>query len=317
MLRNAHVLITGASGFVGRRLSIALMATVGKVTQLVHTMSSMVNKPDTQIILDLTDRKRVAETFTKLQPNYVIHLAGIKDRNNIGAQQFRYLYETNIAISLNVIEACLELHNLKKLIYLGSCDEYGQGAAPFDEMQREMPVNSYGLSKLAVTNMLLALYHSHHLPSVVLRPTVIYGPNQGSEMFLSGMIQSLLINKDFLMTLGDQFRDFVYVDDVVGAIIKVLFAGDQMNGKVVNIGAGVSCQIKKIAMLVANLIHPNAYSYIRFGAVQYRQNEVMDYAVNIMLAKQLLGWYPNTPLEKGLQQTINHFRDHDCSALTT
>lgn len=307
IFENSHILITGANGFVGLHLTNALADTGAKVTQLVRLTGSSINKKGAQIALDLTNRKMVAEIFSVLQPDYVIHLAAIKNRNDIGTQ-FRDSYDTNLSISLNVIEACLELPKFKKLIFLGSCDEYGQVASPFDETQREIPANAYGLSKLAVTKILSGLYQSRQFPSVVLRPTVIYGPNQGDEMFLSALIQSLLAQKDFAMTSGDQYRDFVYIDDMVDAIIKALAAVNQVNGEVVNIGAGASSQVKEIAMLAADLIYPDAYQHLKFGAVSYRPNELMNYAVNIGRAEQLLGWQPTTKLEYGLQQTISHFR---------
>ena len=307
MLRNSHILITGANGFLGRHLSKALLVTGAKVSHFFRSNVSSFHNEETQIALDLTDSKKVKEIISILRPNYVIHLAGTKERVNSGAQ-FLNSYEINVSISLNVIDACLDLSNFKRLVFLGSCDEYGQAASPYEETQREMPANAYGLSKLAVTKILSGLYQSYQFPSVVLRPTVIYGPNQGNEMFLSALIQSLLAKKDFAMTQGDQFRDFVYVDDVVDAILKAIKAGNQVDGKVFNIGSGGSYQIKKIAFLIANLIFPDAYTNLKFGAVQYRPHEVMDYATNIMRAEQLLGWKPNTQLEQGLQQTINHFR---------
>lgn len=316
MTSGSHILITGANGFLGRHLSRALLVTGAKVSHLVRSIVPSFHNEETQIALDLSDSKKVKKIISTLQPRYVIHLAGTKERVNSGAD-FRNSYERNVSISLNVIDACLELSDFKRLVFLGSCDEYGQATSPFDEVQREMPANAYGLAKLAVTKILSGLYQSCQFPSVVLRPTVIYGPNQGSEMFLSALIQSLVAKKDFAMTLGDQFRDFVYVDDVVDAIIRGIYAGNEVDGKLFNIGAGVSYQVKKIAYLVSNLIHPDAFSRLKFGAVQYRTHEVMDYAVNIMLAEQLLGWQPNTQLEQGLQKTINYFRDQINTGMIT
>ena len=307
MLRNFRILITGANGFVGRHVCAAMQKKGVRLLQLVRSRTSISNKENAQIVVDLTNRNMVAETFSALQPDYVIHLAGEKNRNDIDTQ-FRDSYDRNLAISLNVIEACLGLPKFERLIFLGSCDEYGHESSPFDEMQRELPANAYGLSKLAVTKILSGLYQSRQFPSIVLRPSVIYGPNQGDEMFLSALIQSLLAQKNFAMTYGEQYRDFVYIDDVVDAIIKALTAVNQVNGTVINIGAGVSYQVKNIATLVANSIHQDANNHLKFGVVPYRTTEVIHYAVNIGRAEKLLGWQPTTKLEQGLQQTVNHFR---------
>lgn len=308
MLVNSHILITGANGFVGRHLSKTLLVTGARVSQIVRTVSPDGHATGTQHVLDLTDRVKVAEVFSLLQPDYVIHLAGSKNRANDVAQ-FRDTYDMNLLMSLNIIDACRALKNFKRLVFLGTCDEYGHAAIPYDETQREVPTSAYGLSKLAVTQILSGLFYSHRFPSVTLRPTVIYGPGQGDEMFLSALIQSLLAGKDFAMTPGEQHRDFIYVNDVVDAIVKAISADERVNGAVINVGAGISYQIKEIATIVVNSINPEASGLIKFGAVQYRPNEVMDYSVVIDRAKALLGWIPVTSLEDGVQQTVRQFKE--------
>lgn len=307
MLNKKHILISGSNGFIGQHLATALLKKNTCITQIVRLTTQVMHQDKKTLALDLGNYNQVIEIIKDIQPDYVIHLASSKDRN-ITPNQFRNIYGNNVTISLNLIDACLQLKEFKRFIFLGSCDEYGQIETPFHESQREMPTNAYGLSKLAITKILSSLHQTENFPSLVLRPTVIYGPNQGKEMFLPALIQSLLAQKDFPMTLGQQMRDFVYVDDVVDAIVKAIQADDQVNGQVINIGSGVSHQVKDIANLTAQLIHPNADKYLQFGALPYRPNEPMNYAVNIDRAKQLLDWQPQTSLQQGLQQTIAQFK---------
>jgi nucleoside-diphosphate-sugar epimerase len=308
MLKNSHILITGANGFVGESLTKQLIKKGAKVVRLVRSKATSFDENAVEVCIDLMSRKKVKDFFLSAKPEYVIHLASSKNRDT-SRKIFLNTYKEDISISINVIEACLNLPNFKRLIFLGSCDEYGTLTNPFDETQQEIPINPYGLSKLAITKYLTALHYSHQFPSIVLRPTVIYGPNQGGEMFLPSLIKSLLLKQDFPMTYGDQCRDFVYIDDVVDAIIKAIIAGKEVNGRVINIGAGFSCPIKNIASKVASLINKDALSYIKFGLVPYRHNESMDYAANIRRAVDFLGWRPSTTLEQGLETTVNYFRD--------
>lgn len=307
MLENSHILITGANGFVGWHLGKALLGTGARVSQIARLAPPDGRAADTWHILDLTDRIKVAEVFASLQPDYVIHLASSKRRgSDIG--HFRNVYDTNLSISLNVIDACRALSNFERLVFLGTCDEYGLARTPYDETHREVPTTAYGLAKLAITQILMGLFHSHRFPSVVLRPTVIYGQGQGEEMFLPALIQALLAGKDFAMTAGEQRRDFIHVNDVVEAIIKAITADERANGTVVNIGTGVSYRIREIAIMVADTIGPDARELIRFGAVQYRPNEVMDYSVAINRAQVILGWSPSTRLEDGVRQTVGQYK---------
>lgn len=305
-ISNSHIVVSGAAGFVGTHLSTALTSMGAKVTQLVRPASYIANGT-LHFELDLYDQKKVSSAFCLLKPDFVIHLAASKNRSN-RISNFIDHYSENVAVSTNIINACINLINLKKFIFIGSCDEYGAISCPFVESQRESPINSYGLAKLAVTKMLCALSSLENFPSVVLRPTVIYGPGQGPEMFLSALIQSLVVGKEFEMTLGDQYRDFVYIDDVVNAIISVLSKDNMINGNVFNIGSGKSLQVKEVALLAAKGIGKNSSNLIKFGAIPFRRNEVMDYSVNIKHASELLGWKPMTSLESGLDQTIQYFK---------
>lgn len=309
MLSKPHVLITGAEGFVGQHLSAALLSSGAKVTQLVRPGSASAAAIQNQsfIEIDLTDRKRVAAAFSLRNPDFVVHLAATKARGTI-ACDFINDYEANASMVINVIHACFDLSSFKKLIFIGTCDEYGWIPCPFVESHREAPSNVYGLGKLAATQMLSTLSRTDGFPSIILRPSVIYGPRQGPEMFLSALIKSLVAGNDFAMTAGEQYRDFVYVKDVVDAIIQALNTGDAVNGKVFNIGAGQSWRVNDVAVLVAKQIGHNAIENIRFGAIPYRPNEVMDYAVDITQARSVLGWQPKTSLEAGLHETVTYFQ---------
>ena len=301
-----HILVTGANGFLGQRLCKALESRCHKVTRVVRYVNAEFHN---QVVLDLTDREATAEIILELNPEYVIHLAAFKGRD-IKDVSFRQSIDINLAMSSNLIEACLDLKNLNRFVYIGSCDEYGAGTSPFDEGSQERPSNYYGLSKLFVTKLIGALHQSRGFPGVVLRPSVIYGPNQGSEMFLSALIGTLLSKNEFAMTYGAQIRDFVYVDDVVEAVISSLSASPKVNGALINIGSGVSYSVGEVAKIVAESIGPESFNLLKFGAIPYRSNESMDYRLNIGHAKELLGWEPNTKLVHGLNLTVNQFRSN-------
>lgn len=295
--------MTGANGFVGKHLSAALQSKDVTLFQLMH---SITEASSSSYKVDLTDKSAVLESFKSLQPEYVVHLASNKNRSN-DAQEFRNIYNTNLLMAENVIEACHELTGFKRLVTLGTCDEYGLVPTPFKEMQKESPVNAYGLSKLAITNMLKTLSHTSAFPFITLRPSIIYGPGQSDDMFVSAMIKTLLSNEKFEMTLGKQKRDFVYVDDVVNALISATDADESVDGQVLNIGYGTSVPLDQMAATIASIIGGEAENNVELGALQYRPNEVMDYAVDISNAQAILNWTPRVSLEAGLTQTIKHF----------
>jgi nucleoside-diphosphate-sugar epimerase len=313
-LRGSSILVTGASGFIGGHLVKRLSKAGAEVVQTVGAKSDSMHDSCNKIQLDLFEKHRVEDFFLKFKPDYVIHLA-YKKSGRLVNQEFRELYDQNIALSLNVIEASLANQNIKGFIFLGSCDEYGVVEKPFLELSQERPINSYGLSKLAVTKILQGLFQAQNFPATILRPSIVYGPGQGVDMFVPSIISCLLAQKEFPMTFGEQLRDFIYIDDLVDAIIYVMLTGARAYGSAINIGSGVSYLLKDVANLIAGMIGESASSLIQMGAMNYRINEAMEYSVNIDLAGKLLGWTPRVSLNSGLESTIDFYR-HNLNSLS-
>lgn len=238
-------------------------------------------------------------------PDCVIHLAGTRNRgDSIGDYQENY--QANLLNSLNLLNSCRKLSSLKRFVFIGSCDEYGSGEPPFHEALREQPNSAYGLSKLATTQLLCAWHRMQDFPAVVLRPSVVYGPGQDIEMFIPALARSLASGQIFPMTKGDQLRDFLYIDDLVEAIILAASADKRAEGLVINIGSGIPVRIRELALMVADLLGPDTYKLLRVGELPYRLNEVMNYSLMIDRAAEVLGWHPMTTLEEGLKRTLAH-----------
>lgn len=295
-------LITGAKGFVGKHLCRELAARGEDFTCLVRS-DPLIELPENYHGVDLAESANVRKVIKRLQPTHVVHLAASKDRSN-GSLAFRDIIEHNFTTSMNVIDACRDLVGFQKFIFLGTSDEYGSGVVPLHEGIRETPTTAYGISKLLTSKTLFGLFRQFGFPSVVLRPSVIYGPEQGHEMFLPALIGSLVKGKYFPMTTGEQQRDFVYVADVVEAIIRSAESANAINGTSLNIGSGTSHQIKKVAIDVAKLIAPDAIHLLGFGALPYRNSELMRYEMSIKNAQEKLAWQPTTKLQHGLAMTV-------------
>jgi nucleoside-diphosphate-sugar epimerase len=299
------VLVTGATGFIGSALNKKLIASGYHVAALTHN-ADFAHLPG-HFLGDLRDRDRVGETVAALQPELVFHLAADKNRSLSQTDVLRQSVDTNFIGTLNLVEACLASRQLERFIFLGTCEEYGGGPSPFKESQREMPISPYSLSKLAVTNLLQAFYRMNAFPGVVLRPTLAYGPGQGSDMFLPALIRSLLSNQPFAMSNGDQTRDFIFIDDLIDACLAAVDA--QVIGRVINIGSGYAPALRDVALLAAGCIGKDSAELLRFGALPDRTNEIMNYSADISLACDLLAWKPRTALEEGMKKTVDSYRN--------
>ena len=303
--KNKRVLVTGASGFIGQHLCKALFEKEAIVVGF--TRSTLDNKYlSEQYDVDILDEITIRQIIHAVQPEFVVHLAASKDRG-VDTAAYREGYKTNLMGSLNLINACQDLPVLARFVFLGSTDEYGQLQVPFKESDKEAPIAAYGASKLAVTELLKALSRSNKFPSVTLRPTIAYGPGQDDSMFLPALIRALVEGRNFDMSLGEQTRDFVYVDDLVQAIIQALLA-PSLCGDVINISSATPIRIDALAKMTANILGKGAEELLKFGAKDYRTSDVMQYWAANTLAKRLLGWSPTVSLEEGVQRTVDYFK---------
>lgn len=303
MTKGKRVFVTGASGFIGTRLVDALVECGAQVCSF-DARAAAGKRPGSSVTGDLRERSIVRDAVKNAAPDLVFHLAAAKDRS-IAAGDFDRLIQVNLTGSLNLLSALQEGADVQSIVVVSTAEEYGGNPCPFTERMREAPVSAYSFSKMCMTRLCETFSMLHGMPLVILRPTLAYGPGQDTDMFLPSLINSLLDGTPFAMTAGEQSRDFLYVDDLVNALIRAAVT-EEARGKVVNIGSGTPVRLKEIAVMVESLIGKKGL--LRLGEKSYRVGEIMDYYVDNSRAKTLLGWEPATSLTDGLARTIEHFR---------
>lgn len=304
-LKDATVLISGATGFIGRHLARTLNISGAHVYGLSRAGASDFTDGYC-IACDISDRARVNEVIHEVRPSYIFHLAANKARS-ADIKDFRQCIDQNLIGTLNLLEACQLSSSNSRFITLGTCEEYGGADAPYFETMREMPVSAYSCSKVAVTQLLQTFHRIHGFPVVVLRPSLAYGPGQGDEMFLPALIRALLRGQRFAMSRGEQTRDYVYIDDVIAALLRAAVCSDA-TGQVINISSGEPSKIIDVTKLVVGLIGNSVESLLDIGKIEYRQGEAMSYWADRSRAKNLLGWEPGVSLRDGLARTVEYYR---------
>jgi UDP-glucose 4-epimerase len=297
-------LVTGGAGFIGTSLVRRLAADGVRVTVLDRADNGPIPGVDRTLVADLADTTAMRDLLGESAPDMIFHLAASKVRSS-ELPAYREALEVNVLGTLSLCEAMLATTPDARLVAIGTSEEYGPAPGPYVESERELPISAYSLSKLAMSRMLETLSRVNGLRATVLRPSVCYGPNQPPDMFISALVDALVAGREFPMTLGEQTRDFVYVDDLVDAIVRA-GRSDAAIGRIINVGSGVGTRIGDLALLVEQLV--GASDLVRLGAVPYRAGEQMEYCVDSALAAELLGWEAATSLEEGLRRTIDAAR---------
>lgn len=297
------VLVTGASGFVGRNLLVSLLGEGAEVSIVSRLPASNLDVSK-QYIGNISDKQFINNVVQDCNPQIIFHLAGVRNRM-LDRAAFDSAIEVNLAGTLNVLFASMDLPHLERIVVLGSGEEYGRNQTPYSEAMRESPISAYSFSKQCATHLAQLMYVSFGIPVVIIRPSIVYGPFQQIDMFLPALIQSLLRGEVFKMTSGVQTRDYVYVMDLVDALLSA-GVGSKINGEIVNIGSGAAVKIMHLAERVESML--GVTQLVQRGALDYRASEPLDYSFDIKKAYRLLNWKPRTCLADGLQQTINYFK---------
>lgn len=275
------VIVTGANGFIGRHLVRKLATSAFKVKGIGSGFG------------DLSDCK----TWARLpSADVVIHLAA--KSSVLGSWECPPDFvESNCLGTSYALEFC-RLHNAK-LIFLSTYMYGDSGSKAIPETALVFAKNPYALTKQFSENLCEIYRNNFGVESFILRPFNVYGPEQ-SEGFLIPKIvrEAQTLGKVHVKDL-DPRRDYVFVDDVIEAIVKLI----EYNGshRTFNIGTGKSHSVREVIQTVQSLL--GCHVVVTSEDIR-RPSEIMDSVANIDLARRELGWFPKFSLSDGLTRMM-------------
>jgi len=306
--KHRKVLVTGAGGFIGGHLVRALLTEGADIciTTLTVAPPFRLREYRGQLrhdVLTLPDAAAARDLCESFQPETVFHLAALLPTANASAEEFS---QVNVEGTKDMFESA-EAIGAAHFVALGSTWEYGPLRSPIREDAEEMPQGDYGKSKYEATRLLQRL-SDERTRTTVLRLSTVYGPEQEAGMFIPSCIAACMAHEPFPMSAGEQQLDFIYVADVVRGLLKAGIREEGETFEIVNLGSGKPRALRDVARLVAREF--DAEHCLQFGAKPYHPHEPSTRYFSIEKASALLGWYPETPLEKGIMQTIEWYRSH-------
>ncbi len=282
-----HILVTGATGFIGRHVVDLLKQSGHQVATISKTAGDYLS-PD--FCREAVDGKEV-----------VIHLAwkGVPHTSNEAPAED---VTQNVTGSIMLMQACVAA-KVSRFIFMSSGGTvYGTPESiPIRESHRFQPISSYGITKLTVERYLHCFHESQGLDCLILRGANAYGPGQNFSrgQGVIGQWLNNLINGKAIRIYGDgsQIRDFVYVEDLAEAIGCAVERGDA--GSILNIGSGQGHSLTEVLDTIQKVtgIHP------LIETVPERHFDVPKNVLDCRLAASNLGWRSTTSLEEGIRRT--------------
>jgi nucleoside-diphosphate-sugar epimerase len=278
------VLITGASGFVGRQLTARLREEKHQVTELTHAAGNVAD----------------AATWASIPPHsFVFHLASRTFVPDSWKDPAAFIH-TNAIGTLQALEYCRK-HGAS-LIYVSSYLYGNPHTLPISENAPLFTPNPYALSKKNAEDFCVFYHQCYGVNVTILRPFNIYGEGQSNQFLIPQLVEQAVYEQAFHVKDLEPRRDYLHLDD----FIRALVATRSLSGlHIINLGSGKSHSVQEIIQTICQLEGKN-YPIQDDGL--RRPNEIMDTIADITLAGELLQWKPAISLEEGITRMLQFSR---------
>ena len=289
------LLLTGTTGFLGSYLLDAALRKGYQVIILKRTSS------DTWRIKDLLSRVKVLDldkvgmesAFQDVKIDIVINTACCYGRAGESSHE---VLEVNLMFPLRLLELAVK-YNVSVFVNTGTL------------LPRE--INDYSLSKLQFVEWLKK--YSGNIQCVNFKPEHMYGLNDDNTKFVYWLLGKMICSEEKIdLTKGDQMRDFIHVTDVVAAYMMILDNLDSLpQFAEFDVCSGELVSVKDFVLTLQKLVKEvtgvDIKNRLHFGAISYRQDEVMEPKLSNAELKSL-GWKPEMTLSNGLRQLVGGFK---------
>ena len=305
-----RIMVTGGAGFIGSHTVDALIASGAGEVSVLDDLSTgkrkQVNRKAKLYQVDLRDAAAVASAVEEARPETIFHLAAQMDvRRSVADPAFDA--HVNVVGFLNLIEPARK-HGLKRVVFSSTGGAiYGeQDEFPCTEDHPKRPVSPYGVAKLATEAYLFFYKVEYNVDYLALRFGNVYGPRQDphGEAGVVAIFCGKILDGKPVTIFGDgmQTRDYVYVGDVVRAVVAA--GKSKASGLAINIGTGIETNVNDLYSTLAGV----ADFPTKAEHAAARPGEQKRSVISPARAQKELGWRPEKKIADGLEETYKYFK---------
>ena len=330
-----HILITGGCGFIGVNLIDYLLKTSPKIKIRVLDNLSVGTREDLAEVCKFVELDVSHLTSNSPSPYVELVIGDIRDFNtclkccqgidvvvhlaaNTGVapsvEDPRSDMEVNVIGTFNILEASRQ-NKIQKFIFASSGAPLGEVNPPIHEEIAPKPVSPYGASKLAAEAYCSAYYRTFGLKTISLRFGNVYGPRSKHKSSVVAKFFKRALSGEPLEVYGDgnQTRDFIYIDDLIQAIILAINTPSATSyvpwGEVFQIATHKETTVNEIAAKIKEIVESSLEQNVKIVHTSPRIGDVRRNYSDISKAKRILGYEPNYDLDKGLRATFEYFKN--------
>jgi nucleoside-diphosphate-sugar epimerase len=305
------VLITGASGFLGSNFTRRCLNEGFETHVLLRKTSNKWRIMDVlpelhKHEIDLCNCKKLAGLLEKIEPNVILHLAADGTFPTVQKDVDRVI-ATNFIGSVNLLRATDNV-NYSSFINFGSSSEYGVKNLPMVESDIPEPMSVYGATKASSTLLFQTWAKINSKPIVTVRPFSVYGYFEEPMRLIPSTIWHCLHNKDLELGTGAKSMDFIFVEDVIEACMRLIDAPG-LGGEIINLGTGEGHTVREVVDRIVSMTNSNIK--LQWGKLPSRPYTPEIWVSNTSKMENLLKWKPQYNLDQGLKKTINWMKDNN------
>ncbi|RMD78565.1 MAG: NAD-dependent epimerase [Gammaproteobacteria bacterium] len=331
-----RVLVTGAAGFIGHAVALALLARGDEVLGLDNLnayydvslkearLRRLEGRPGFRFArLDVADREGVAELFRRHRPQRVVHLAAQAGVRHSLVDPHAYA-DSNLVGFLNILEACRH-HGVEHLVYASTSSVYGANTRmPFSVHHNvDHPLSLYAATKKANELMAHSYSHLYGLPTTGLRFFTVYGPWGRPDMALFKFTRAILAGEPIeVYHHGRHRRDFTYIDDIVEGVVRTLDrvpapdpawdaarpdpATSAAPYRIYNIGNHTPVELMRFIEILEGCLGRRAEKRL----LPMQPGDVEATCADVDDLMRDVGFRPATPIEEGIRRFVAWYRDY-------
>ncbi|WP_054860567.1 NAD-dependent epimerase/dehydratase family protein [Gracilibacillus sp. JCM 18860] len=293
-------LITGASGFIGSRLTQRLVRngwnvhTIVRPTSNLNLLDSVIDK--IKIHYYTNSFTSLSQIVEKVSPDITFHLASVATIHYTPPENIRNMLDCNVTFGTELVEA-ISSSGTSHFINTGTFSQH------FDQ-QDYNPNSLYAATKQAFEDILCYYSETNRLKALTLTLFDNYGPFDPRPKIMNLLYSSYVDNKPLVMTPGEQYLDLVFIDDVIDAYIvaanRLLYGNSKTQEKFV-VSSGELIQLKQLVTEFESIIGKELP--ITWGGIDYRPREIM---IPWRRGTPLPHWYPRVSLKEGIKSFLKN-----------
>jgi len=316
-LNEYKILVTGACGFLGSHLVKGLLDNRAFVVGIDDNPKfpehlAEVIKDHSFRFIQGSFLQKSEEALAELQSENrsktaIFHMAGMAQAGECEKNPEK-AFESHVLLTFQVLEFCRQ-NKIGKFIFPSSGLVYGDyRRRPVTEETSPSPQNIYSASKLSAEALIMGYSKSFEILCIIVRLGNVYGPGGHEDTVVSTIINQIRAGQKIVVRDFTPIRDFIYINDVIEGLIRLLSSSDKPECPIVNLSTGVGTSVFNLAMMASRL------SPVSIGDVPANSDSEPPNSTLILdnnLLKKMTGWKPRYSVSEGLSLTLKVYNQND------